>query len=861
MKRITIGVVAHVDSGKTTLSEAMLYLSGAIRSLGRVDNKNTSLDTNSIEKSRGITIFSKTASFLYNETEITLIDTPGHVDFSAETERVFSVLDAAILIISASEGIQSHTQTLWHLLSRYNIPTLIFINKMDLANPGKDGIMAQTKKMLSDSCIDSDKTVDHEELAMCNSVLMNSFLENGTLCQQEISHSFMQRGFFPCFFGVALKTEGVKNLLDGLCRYCVTQINNTEFGARVFKISHDENAATLCHVKITGGQLSVKDKLILFDEDENEFEEKIERISVFSGTKQVFCQTVQSGQICILYGLSHVKSGDGLGFEKASLPPCLCPVLSYRVTLDNIPDSHIVLSKLRVLEKEDPSLRVTYDEQRGEVLLLLMGEIQLEVLKTLIRERFGVEAHFDQGSIVYRETIADTVEGIGHFEPLRHYAEVHVLLEPLENGAGLVFEADCDEKDLSRKEQRLVLTHLEEKVHKGVLTRSPITDMKITLVTGKTHRKHTKGGDLRQSTYRAVRQGLMKAQSILLEPWYDFTLRVPTSNVGKAMTDIQNMGGEFTSPLLDGEFSIIKGSCPVSKMRTYPITLSDYTHGKGVLSCSAGKYLPCHNTQDVIAKFAYDPENDAGNSPDSVFCANGDGFVVKWNQVEDFMHVESVLRVSRDTLEERRKMRERAERFCKSQTTDKELLEIFEMTYGKIKPREIPKVKLNPSAKSVPEKSKPSRITSSPDVELFEYLLIDGYNIIFAWDELKKVASESLDSARAQLIHRLCNYQGFSGCEIILVFDAYKVKKNPGHVEKHRNISVVYTKEAETADTYIERVSHELSKKHRVRVATSDGPEQMIILGAGALRVPAAAFHKELQDAEQSIYDYISQFS
>ncbi len=859
MKRITVGVIAHVDSGKTTLSEAMLYLSGAIRNLGRVDNRDTSLDTTSIEKQRGITVFSKTASIVFDDTEITLIDTPGHVDFSAETERVFSVLDAAILVISASEGVQSHTQTLWHLLSRYCVPVFIFVNKMDLPNSGKDGLLGQMKKMLSDDCTDAQALSDYEETAMHSNDLMEKYLENGVLLDEDITNAIMQRKIFPCCFGAALKTQGVREFIDCLTKYTAEKTYPEEFGARVYKLSHADGGGLICHIKITGGVLNIKDKLQVFDEDGNEFEEKIERIAVYNGTKTAFANCAEAGQVCEVYGLSHVKSGDGLGFEKNALSPALCPVLSYTVKLDGIPDSAVVLSKMRILEEEDPSLRVSYDEHRGEVSVLLMGEIQLEVLKTLIKERFGVDAHFGEGSIVYRETIANTVEGIGHFEPLRHYAEVHVILEPGENGSGLVFEADCDEKDLSRKEQRLILSHLEEKVHRGVLTRSPITDMKITLVTGKTHRKHTEGGDLRQATYRAVRQGLMKADSILLEPWYDFVLRVPTANVGRAMTDIQKMGGEFKNPDLEGEFSIISGSCPVSEMRSYPLTLADYTHGKGVLQCSAGKYLPCHNTEFVMESRGYDPESDTYNSPDSVFCANGAGFIVKWDEVEDYMHVESVLKVGKDTLEERREMRERAERYCKSETTDKELLSIFEMTYGKIKPRDTGKVKYNPSvgkkreSSAAKPKQKPSPIPEGP-----EYLLVDGYNIIFAWDELKKAASESLDSARELLIHRLCNYQGFSGYEIILVFDAYKVKKNPGSVEKHRNISVVYTKEAETADTYIERVSHELSKKHRVRVATSDGPEQMIILGSGALRVPAAAFHKELQDAESAIHSFLS---
>ncbi len=858
MKRITVGVIAHVDSGKTTLSEAMLYLSGAIRSLGRVDNRDTSLDTTSIEKQRGITVFSKTASIVFDDVEITLIDTPGHVDFSAETERVFSVLDAAILVISASEGVQSHTQTLWHLLQRYSVPVFIFVNKMDLPNSGKDGLLGQMKKMLSDDCTDAQALCDFEETAMHSNDLMEKYLENGFLSDEDITNAIMQRKIFPCCFGAALKTQGIREFIDCIIKYTAEKTHPEEFGAKVFKLTHTDSAGLVCHMKITGGVLNIKDKLQVFDEDGNEFEEKIERIAVYNGTKTAFANCAEAGQVCEVYGLSHVKSGDGLGFEKNALSPALCPVLSYTVKLDGIPDSAVVLSKMRILEEEDPSLRVSYDEHRGEVSVLLMGEIQLEVLKTLIKERFGVDAHFGEGSIVYRETIASTVEGIGHFEPLRHYAEVHVILEPGENGSGLVFETDCDEKDLSRKEQRLILSHLEEKVHRGVLTRSPITDMKITLVTGKTHRKHTEGGDLRQATYRAVRQGLMKADSILLEPWYDFVLRVPTANVGRAMTDIQKMGGEFKNPDLDGDFSVICGSCPVSEMRSYPLTLADYTHGKGVLQCSAGKYLPCHNTEFVMESRGYDPESDTFNSPDSVFCANGAGFIVKWDEVEDYMHVESVLKVGRDTIEERREMRERAERYCKSESTDKELLSIFEMTYGKIKPRDTGKVKYNPSVGKKREstaakpKQKPSPIPEGP-----EYLLVDGYNIIFAWDELKKAASESLDSARELLIHRLCNYQGFCGHEIILVFDAYKVKKNPGSVEKHRNISVVYTKEAETADTYIERVSHELSKKHRVRVATSDGPEQMIILGSGALRVPAAAFHKELQDAESAIHQII----
>ncbi len=858
MKRLTIGILAHVDAGKTTLSEALLYISGNIRKLGRVDRKDTFLDTYSLEKERGITIFSKQAVLNTGNAVITLIDTPGHADFSPEAERTLSVLDAAILVISASDGVQSHAETIWKLLSKHNIPTFIFVNKTDLPNAGREVLAADIRRKLSDNCIDENLLSDSEEISMCSEALMEKYVSGDTITEEDISQAIMQRKLFPCYFGSALKIEGVGEFLTDICKYVKEPAYCSEFGARVFKITRSERGERLVHMKITGGELNAKDKLSGFANGEP-WEEKAEQIRVYSGNKYDSVTTAPSGCVCAVTGLSKVQCGDGLGFEKENSAPLLEPVLSYKVNLPVGIDAFTVISKFRTLEEEEPSLKISFDERLKEIHMLVMGEVQLEVLKYQIKERFGLDVEFGHGNIIYRETIADTVEGVGHYEPLRHYSEVHLILEPAERGSGLTFSSDCSENDFARNWQRLVLTHLTEKTHIGVLTGSPITDMKITLVAGRAHKKHTEGGDFREATYRAVRQGLMCAQSILLEPWYNFEIKVPQENIGRTMSDIQRMGGSFSAPELDGDMSILKGSAPVSEIRSYSLEILGYSHGKGSILLSLKGYEPCHNTEEIVANIGYDAESDLYNSPDSVFCESGAGFVVKWNEVENYMHLESVLKAAsiEDTGE--RTVKQRAEDYIKRAATDKELLAIFERTYGPIKRRETREPVFNPSVTSVAKEQQPKPVkkASQPLYDGKEYLLVDGYNIIFAWDELKSAANESLDSARNLLVHRLCNYQGYSGIEIILVFDAYRVKKNPGSIEKHRNISVVYTKEAETADTYIERVSHELSKKHRVRVATSDGYEQMIILGNGALRIPAAAFHKEIKDAEKAIREFV----
>lgn len=856
MKRLTVGILAHVDSGKTTLSEALLYLSGNIRSLGRVDKGNAFLDTYSLERQRGITIFSKQAVLNVGDTIITLIDTPGHADFSPEAERTLSILDAAILVISAPDGIQSHTETIWKLLKNHNIPVFIFVNKTDLPNAGSSVLTADLRRKFSASCIDVSNLADEDEISMCSEKLMDIILSGKQITDKDISDAIMSRKLFPCYFGAALKTEGVDKIMLDLAKYISEPIRKNEFGARVFKISHSERGERLVHMKITGGELHAKDML-----SSKDWQEKAEQIRIYSGNKYDMVNSAPAGTVCTVTGLSKAACGDGLGCEKDCISSLNEPVLSYKVLLPSGIDPFNAASNFRIIEEEEPTLRIKFDERLKEIHVFVMGEVQLEVLKYRIKERFGYDVEFGNGNIVYRETISDTVEGVGHYEPLRHYSEVHLILEPAERGSGLTFVSDCLENDLAKNWQRLILTHLTEKTHVGVLTGSPITDMKITLVAGRAHKKHTEGGDFREATYRAVRHGLMQAKSVLLEPFYNFELTLPQENIGRAMSDIQKMSGVFSAPEISDTDAILKGCAPVSEIREYSLELVGYTHGKGRITFSLKGYEPCHNSDEVIASIGYNSESDVYNTADSVFCESGAGFVVNWRDVKKYMHIDSILESASVQNTEERTYERRAQDYIKRVATDKELLEIFERTYGPVKRREQRQEPLyNPSVTSVAKTQTVEKHKKQPIIPLDskEYLLIDGYNIIFAWDELKALAKESLDSARNQLIHRLCNYQGFSGVEIILVFDAYKVKKNPGTVEKHRNISVVYTKEAETADTYIERVTHQLTKKHRVRVATSDGYEQMIILGSGALRIPAAAFHKELRDTENAIRDIVS---
>lgn len=854
MKKIVVGILAHVDSGKTTLSEAMLYRSGAISKLGRVDSKNSFLDTFSLERSRGITIFSKQALLKYKDVDITLIDTPGHVDFSAETERTLQVLDYAILVISATDGVQSHTQTLWKLLAKYNVPCFIFVNKTDLDGADKDVVLYQLKTKLNDNCVDFNADLGelNENIALCDDSLLERY-ESGNLTNSDIANAVKSRTVFPCAFGSALKLDGVDFFMDMLNEYTVSPKYSDEFAAKVYKISEDKGQR-LTMMKITGGTLKVKEVL---KSDKNVNNEKVNQIRLYSGEKFTAVDEAKAGTVCAVTGITFASSGDGLGAEDNSSMPVLTPVLTYVINVPDTTDAHTVLSDMRILENEDPQLKVEWNERYSEIQVKLMGDIQLEVLQTLFKDRFGIDISFGKGSIIYKETIEEKVEGVGHFEPLRHYAEVHLLLKPGKRGSGLVFKSECKEDVLDKNWQRLILTHLYEKTHIGVLTRSPITDMEIVLMSGKAHPKHTEGGDFRQATYRAVRQGLRSAKSILLEPYYDFTLEVPTENVGRAMSDIQLMHGTFNPPETDGDNSVFTGSAPVSEMYDYARDVRQYTHGKGKLVCALKGYEPCHNSDEIIARFAYDPDSDTDNTCDSVFCSKGAGYNVKWNEVKSHMHLPSVLSTPKSEYAQTTVRRSASSYKNKEDlfALDKELMEIFEQTYGPIKNKNP-----NNSHFSFTEKStKPNnkKLPKASKYEGPEYLLVDGYNVIFSWDNLNKLAQSSIDGARNALINVLCNYQGYKKCEVILVFDAYKVKGNHREIEKVNNINVVYTKEAETADMYIEKASLDLAKKHKVRVVTSDALEQVIILGNGALRVSSREFQSEVRSAEQTIRDII----
>ncbi len=844
MKRIVTGIMAHVDSGKTTFCEALLYHSGEIRTPGRVDHKNAFLDTHHIERQRGITIFSKQAVLHLPECELTLLDTPGHVDFSAETERTLGVTDCAVLIISASDGVQSHTETLWGLLAQYDMPVFIFVNKTDLAGFDRAGVMAELKAKLGDCCVDFGGDFA-EDAAMCSDALMEEFLAKGALSDAEIKKAVSQRKIFPCYFGSALRLEGTKEFLEGFMRYSPEAGADSEFGAKVFKTSTDENGAKLTFMKITGGSLRVRTPLRYHGGGHSE---KVNQIRIYSGENFDNVSEVCAGEVCAVTGLSKAVPGTGFGIENDFLGSVIEPVLSYRVDFPPGTDMREALKNFRTLEEEEPQFHVSWDERLSALHVRIMGEIQLEVLKQIVKERFGLEVNFSSGEIIYKETIAAPSEGVGHYEPLRHYAEVHLLLEPAERGTGLHFASDLSEDVLDRNWQRLILTHLAEKVHVGVLTGSPITDMKITLVAGRAHKKHTEGGDFRQATYRAVRQGLKCAQSVLLEPWYSFRLSVPSENVGRAMTDISNMGGEFLPPETRGDFAVISGSAPVSSMQNYQAELTAYTRGKGKLSCAVKGYEPCHNEKEVIEKTGYDSDSDIENTADSVFCSHGAGFLVKWDKVREYMHIQSDFDDDGEDNDA-----EQVRRYIESIADDKELMQIFERTYGPVRREPYREARVRKPACGVPRNFKAKPVPKGP-----EYLLVDGYNIIFAWEELKKLAAESLFSARSRLIDILADYRGVKQCELIVVFDAYKVKNNPGSVETINNIHVVYTKEAETADMYIEKVTHELGKKHRVRVATSDGTEQIIILGNGALRVSADSFLKEVNDVREEIRKFIS---
>lgn len=871
-KQITMGILAHVDAGKTTLSEGILYTCKAIRKLGRVDHQDAFLDTNTLERNRGITIFSKQAECTLGEFGMTFLDTPGHVDFSAEMERTLQVLDYAILVISGADGVQGHTETLWRLLSRYQIPVFLFINKMDQPGTDREALLAEVKEKLDANCVEfsADQTDEEwkEQVAVCDEQVMEAYLEGEEISREQIRQMIRERKLFPCYFGSALKMTGVEEFLDDLkLRIRETSYPET-FGAKIYKITRDNQGERLTHMKITGGTLKVKSVLSNGrpgETGEGIWQEKVNQIRIYSGEKYTMVSEVKAGTVCAVTGLTATYPGQGLGSEQASDMPVLEPVLSYRIGLPTEVNVHQALLQLRQLEEEEPLLHIVWNETLGEIYAQVMGEVQIEILKSLIKERFGMAVTFDEGNIVYKETILEPVEGVGHFEPLRHYAEVHLLLEPGETGSGLIFAADCSEDVLDRNWQRLILTHLEEREHKGVLIGAPITDMKITLLTGRAHIKHTEGGDFRQATYRAVRQGLRKAKSQLLEPYYEFRLEVPSEQVGRSMTDIQKMLGEFDPPKTEGEMTVLTGSAPVVTMRDYQKEVISYTSGRGRLSCTLKGYYPCHNQEEIVEAVGYDPEADLENPTGSVFCAHGAGFVVNWDQVEDYMHVESGWNApaGQETKPEKpvtaKNWKEENEKYW---ATEKELEEIFERTYG-------PMRKLGeeaPAGRSVKGWKKSRRdplegygkSTSdykqkkTPDGEK-EYLLVDGYNIIFAWEDLKELAASNIDGAREKLMDILCNYQGFKKCTLILVFDAYKVKGNPGSVETYHNIHVVYTKEAETADQYIEKTVHEIGRKYRVTVATSDQLEQVIILGQRGRRMSARELLEDVIEVRQQI--------
>lgn len=850
---ICIGLLAHVDAGKTTLSESMLYLSGRIRQQGRVDHGNAYLDTYELERARGITIFSKQAELVFGELEVTLLDTPGHVDFSAEMERTLRVLDYAILVINGADGVQGHTETLWKLLKQYRIPAFLFINKMDQNGTDAEKLLEELRVKLSGSCIRFGEAEDSEEflenVAMAEEQVLETYLEHGTIERGEISRLIWERKVFPCYFGSALKNIGVKEFLAGLECYAKERSYPEEFGAKVYKIARDPQGNRLTYLKVTGGVLKVRD-LIRYQD----VEEKVSQIRIYSGEKYDAVQEVRAGRVCAVTGLTKTYPGEGLGAEPPSEGPVLTPVLNYQLILPEGCDTHGMLLKLRQLEEEDPELHIVWNEELGEIHAQLMGEVQTEILQSMIRERFQTEVTFGPGNIVYKETIKRPAEGVGHFEPLRHYAEVHLLLEPGESGSGLVFAADCSEDVLDRNWQRLILTHLAEKEHRGVLTGSSITDMKITLVAGRAHLKHTEGGDFRQATYRAVRQGLKSTESVLLEPYYEFRMEIPAEFVGRALTDIQRMAGEFQTPDTEGDFAVITGSAPVSEMRDYQLEVTSYTKGRGRLFCTLRGYAPCHNAEEVIEQIGYDSEGDLDNPTGSVFCAHGAGFHVSWDQVPDHMHLEYVwtpeAEKEKSAIEAKKgqgsvQSGRVSSSFSRSVEEDKELEEIFLRTYGKIERK-------RPIAERRVESPEERQKRMRKD-QMQEYLLVDGYNVIFAWEDLKELAKVNIEGARNKLMDVLCNYQGFKKCNLILVFDAYKVQGQELGVQKYHNIYVVYTKEAETADQYIEKVVHEIGRKYHVTVATSDNVEQVVTLGQGGKLLSARELRTEVEEVQRQI--------
>lgn len=862
-KHISVGLLAHVDAGKTTLSESILYQSGCLEKPGRVDKQDTFLDHYELERARGITIFSKQAVFSLGNVSVTLLDTPGHVDFSAEMERTLQVLDYAILIISGADGVQGHTMTLWKLLRRYRIPVFVFVNKMDQEVCDREALLQELKKRLDDRCIDF--STDHsseaflEELAMCEESLLEHYLKTGEVTRVEICRLIADRDVFPCYFGSALRQEGIEEFLQGLTEYTICPSYGEAFAAKVFKITRDEQGNRLTWLRVTGGSLKVKAQLSGQLEEEV-WEEKINQIRIYSGAKYERVNEVSAGMICAVTGLTKTYPGEGLGVEPASDLPILEPVLTYQIQLPRGCDPKQMFLKLKVLEEEEPELHIRWDENLQEIQAQLMGEVQIEVLKVLIQERFDVSVDFGEGQIVYKETIADVVEGVGHFEPLRHYAEVHLLLEPGEIGSGMQYLTSCSEDTLDKNWQRLILTHLEEREHKGVLTGSALTDVKITLAAGKAHLKHTEGGDFRQATYRAVRQGLMQAKSVLLEPCYEFRLEVPSDLIGRAMSDVEKMKGSFASPELQGELSILTGTAPVSTMRNYHQEVVAYTRGKGRLFCAWKGYMPCHNQEEVVEMIGYDPEADLEHTPDSVFCYHGAGTIVSWYEAPAHMHLENMLLKAAQTEEEPEWSVGRTQRSVAYGTVEeeKELQEIFERTFGKGKKyKEEQQVR----RKRYDTQERTNVRIYKPKERLPEYLLVDGYNVIFAWEELRELAKINIDSARGKLMDVMCNYQGFRKCSLILVFDAYRVEGHAEEVVKYHNIHVVYTKEAETADQYIERTAHEMGHRYQVTVATSDGLEQIIIRGQGCTMMSARELKEEIERINQEIRtEYVEQF-
>lgn len=889
MKKLVIGILAHVDAGKTTLSEELLYLCGEIRKIGRVDHGDAFLDTYELEKERGITIFSKQALLKTENMEVTLLDTPGHVDFSAEMERTLQVLDYAILVINGMDGVQSHTMTLWRLLERYQIPTFLFVNKMDQQGTDHDALLNDLKQHLHENCVDFGRTQDTdygmyeltpeqlENIAVCEEDILETYLETGIVEDRDIARLIIQRKIFPCYFGSALKEKGVKDFWNGVQKYTAEPKRPTEFGAKVFKIARDEQGNRLTYMKITGGSLKVKTLLSSNSNGQNlpgrkaeeaAWEEKADQIRLYSGAKYELTSEAEAGTVCAVTGLTRTYPGEGLGIEQESELPILEPVLNYQIILPDDCDPHQMLQKLRQLEEEEPQLHILWDSQFSEIHAQLMGEVQIEILKKLIWDRFHVAVEFGAGSIVYKETVAEPVEGVGHFEPLRHYAEVHLLIEPGEPGSGCQFFTACSEDVLARNWQRLILTHLEEKEHIGVLTGSPLTDVQITILTGRAHAKHTEGGDFRQATYRAVRQGLRKARNILLEPYYEFRLEVPAEMIGRAMADVQKMQGTFDAPEVEGETAILKGTAAVAQMRDYQKEVVSYTHGTGKLFCSLKGYAPCKNQDEVVQNIGYDPEADLENPTGSVFCAHGAGFVVPWDQVEAYMHLQSGVDMDELDSESWYEDVESAQNpgtavdnanisgnisgkngkfsYSGSYEEEEELQAIFERTFGPMKRDRTA------FQKKTVHSSTPATRYRAGKPRQEEYLLVDGYNIIFSWEELNELAKENIHAACDKLMDILSNYQGYRKCTLILVFDAYKVE---GHVEEiitYHNIYVVYTKEAETADQYIEKTVHRIGRQYQVTVATSDGLEQVIIMGQGAHRISAQGLKKEIEDTEKT---------